>query len=333
MEPALRAIRPAVRLVIGRFGRRARPGLDRLAAVGVAAMFLGAIVSACAPGTTGASPTGSSDDDAIDVVTTTTVFADMVQQVGGAHVRVTSLVPKGGDVHTFEPKPADVQTVARAKLLVMNGLGLDDWLEKTITNASVGGTPLLKLGAGLTDIELLSGEDPGTMNPHLWMDVAYGERYVDEIATGLQEVDATNAADYRAGATAYKARLATLDATIRAKVGTIPEADRKLVTFHDAFPYYARAYGITIVGTAVAAPGQDPTAAYTARLIEDIRSSGVKAIFSEDQFPTKLVDQLAAETGAKVVANLYDDSVGDPPLDSYEAIIGWDTDQLVAALR
>ena len=112
-----------------------------------------------------------------------------------------------------------------------------------------------------------------------------------------------------------------------------PQADRKLVTFHDAFPYYARAYGITIVGTAVAAPGQDPTAAYTAQLIDAIKASGVKAIFSESQFPTRLVDQLAAETGAKVVADLYDDSVGDPPADTYEGVLAWDTDQLVAALK
>ena len=105
------------------------------------------------------------------------------------------------------------------------------------------------------------------------------------------------------------------------------------MSFHDAFAYYARAYGIEIVGTAVVAPGQDPTAAYTAQLIDTIKASGVKAIFSEHQFPTKLVDQLAAETGAKVVADLYDDSVGDPPVDSYEGIMTWDTDQLVAALR
>jgi ABC-type Zn uptake system ZnuABC Zn-binding protein ZnuA len=87
------------------------------------------------------------------------------------------------------------------------------------------------------------------------------------------------------------------------------------------------------VGTAVAAPGQDPPAAYTAQLINEIKAAGVKAIFSENQFPTRLVDQLAAETGAKVVANLFDDSIGDPPVDSYEAVISWDTDQLVAALK
>src|SRR5207244_1880390 len=185
-----------------------------------------------------------------------TVFADMVRSVGGDLVDVTSLVPKNGDVHTFEPKPADVRAVARARLLVMNGLGLDDWLAKTITNASSSGTPLVRLAVEL----------PG-------------------------------------------------------------------VTFHDAFPYYAREYGITIVGVAVAAPGQDPSAGYTASLIDAIRKAGVKAIFSESQFPAKLVEQLAAETGTKVVANLYDDALGDAPVTNYEAVIRWDTEQLVAALR
>ncbi len=300
-----------------------------LQAMGVLAI-VGMVVVACSTGGPTPRPAAGAP---IDVVTTTTVFADMVKNIGGSHVRVTSLVPTGGDVHTFEPKPADVQTVAAARLLVMNGLGLDDWLEKTITSGSAAGTPLLKLGPGLTDIQLLPGEDPGTQNPHLWMDAAYGARYVDEIAASLTQVDPAHTADYGTQAASYKARLTTLDASIRQKIDTIPAADRKLVTFHDAFPYYARAYGITIVGTAVPAPGQDPTAAYTAQLIDEIKASGVKAIFSESQFPTRLVDQLAAETGAKVVANLYDDSVGDPPADSYVGVLTWDTDQLVGALR
>jgi ABC-type Zn uptake system ZnuABC Zn-binding protein ZnuA len=267
------------------------------------------------------------------VVTTTTVFADMISQVGGPNVTVTSLVPKGGDVHTFEPKPADVQTVATAKLLVMNGLGLDDWLEKTITNAATAGTPVVKLGVDLPGVTLLPGEDPGTQNPHLWMDVKYGETYVDRIVAALKQADPADAAAFDGRAAAYKTRLEALDASVRTRIATIPEANRKLVTFHDAFPYFAREYGITIVGVAVEAPGQDPSAAYTAQLIDAIKASGVKAIFSESQFPAKLVDQLAAETGTKVVADLYDDSVGDPPVDSYEAVINWDVDQLVTALR
>jgi ABC-type Zn uptake system ZnuABC Zn-binding protein ZnuA len=166
----------------------------------------------------------------------------------------------------------------------------------------------------------------------VWMDVKYAELYVDRIAAALKSADPAHAGAYDSRATAYKQQLDALDADVRAKIATIPEADRKLVSFHDAFPYYARAYGITIVGVAVEAPGQDPSAAYTADLISAIRQAGVKAIFSESQFPTKLVDQLASETGAKVVADLYDDALGDA-VDSYQALITWDTDQLVKALK
>lgn len=287
-------------------------------------------LSACDRSTVIIGPNGKS---LVLVTTTTTVFADMVQQVGGSFVLATSLVPKGGDVHTFEPKPADVTTVAKSGLLVMNGLGLDDWLSKAITNASADGTPLLKLAENLPDVTLLPGEDPGTQNPHLWMDVKYGELYVDRIEAALAKVDPTHAADFQTQAAAYKTRLEALDASVRQRIATIPEANRKLVAFHDAFPYFAREYGITIVGVAVEAPGQDPSAGYTANLITAIRTAGVKAIFAESQFPTKLVDQLAAETGATVVANLFDDTLGDPPVTSYEAVIEWDTDQLVKALR
>jgi ABC-type Zn uptake system ZnuABC Zn-binding protein ZnuA len=246
---------------------------------------------------------------------------------------VTSLVPKNGDVHTFAAKPSDVRAVAEAKLMFMNGLGLDDWLTRTIANASAAGTPLIKLGEDLPGVTLLPGEEPGTQNPHLWMDVAYGELYVDRIAAALEQVDPAHHDDYQRQGAAYRQRLADLDGEVRAQIATIPAGNRRLVTFHDAFPYYARAYGITIVGVAVEAPGQDPSAGYTAQLIDAIRAARVKAIFSEAQFPARLVEQLASETGAKVVANLYDDALGDDPVTSYEAVIRWDTQQLVGALQ
>ncbi len=298
-------------------------------------MTVFAVVAAVAPaalGCGGPSPDSPAPGTALNVVATTTVFADLIRNVGGAYVNVSSLVPNNGDVHTFEPKPADVQKVAQAQLLVMNGLGLDDWLQGTIINASRASTPLVQLGVNLPGVELLPGEDSSTENPHLWMNVKYAEMYVDRIAEALKSADPAHAGAYDEQTAAYKQRLDALDATVRQEIAAIPEANRRLVTFHDAFPYYARAYGITIVGVAVNAPGQDPSAAYTAQLIQAIRAAGVKAIFSEEQFPTRLVDQLAAETGATVVSNLYDDALSDT-VASYEAVITWDTDQLVMALK
>lgn len=303
-------------------GRRSRSPLPLavIAILGVAGL------AACA------TPGGTPRPGTISVVATTTVFADLVANVGGDHVTVTSLVPKNGDVHTFAARPSDVRAVASARLLVMNGLGLDDWLQGTIANAAAPGTPLLKLAEGLPGVQLIAGEGAATPNPHLWLDVAYARLYVDRIATALIAVDPEHAADYRARHDAYAAQLMALDESVRSRLAAIPEADRNVVMFHDAFPYFARAYGLRIVGVAVPAPGQDPSAGYTAQLIDAIRSGGVRAIFSERQFPTRLVDQLAAETGVRVVADLYDDTLGDPPVTSYVALIEWDVEHLVEAL-
>jgi ABC-type Zn uptake system ZnuABC Zn-binding protein ZnuA len=279
----------------------------------------------------GGAPTAATGP--LPVVTTSTVLGDLIGNVGGNLVAVTSLVPAGADVHTFEPKPADLRAVTGARLIVMNGLGLDDWLRDTITNAAAPGTPLIELGVDVPGVELLPGEEPGEENPHLWMAVPNAIKYVDRIEAALRAADPVNAEEYGRQATVYRDRLATLDSHVREQIGTIPAADRKLVTFHDAFPYFAREYGLQVVGVAVDAPGQEPSAGEIAALIEAIKAADVKAIFSESQFPTALVDRIAAETGATVVADLYDDSLGDPPVTSYEAMIEWDVEQLVKALQ
>ena len=296
------------------------------------ALVLAASVMAACAGPSGSSGSTIGDDGRIQVVTTSSVFADLVRNVGGDRVTVTSLVPKGLDVHTYQVTPADLRAVASADLFVMNGLGLDDWLEKTIRSAGTG-APLLKLGVDVPGVVLLPGDTPETQNPHLWMDVSNAILYANRIADALRTADPAHASDITASTAAYVQRLTDLDAWVRDQIAIIPEGDRRFVLFHDALPYFARAYGLTIVGVAVEAPGQDPSAGEIAALIDRIRETGVKAIFSEAQFPTALVDQLARETGATVVADLYDDTLGDDPVTSYEALIRWDVEQLVAALR
>jgi ABC-type Zn uptake system ZnuABC Zn-binding protein ZnuA len=293
---------------------------------------LALLLAACGGGSS-AGPGGSGEPDGpIRVVTTSTVFADLVRSTGGDRVSVTSLVPPGADVHTYQATPDDLRAASKAQLFVMNGRGLDDWLEETLMSAS-SEAPVLKLAEGLDGVEVLPGEEPGEENPHLWMDVAYARLYVERIAEALQDADPEHAADIDASSSAYATTLAELDSWVREQIATIPAENRKFVMFHDALPYFARAYGLEVVGVAVEAPGQDPSAGEIAALIDAIRESGVKAIFSEDQFPTALVDQIARETGAAVVADLYDDSLGDPPVTSYEAVIRWDVEKLVEALR
>ena len=165
------------------------------------------------------------------------------------------------------------------------------------------------------------------------MDVKYGETYVDRIAAALKQADPTDAAGFDSRAAAYKTSLEALDASIRTRIATIPEANRKLVTFHDAFPYFARGVRHHDRRRRGRGAGQDPSAAYTAQLIDAIKASGSRRSSARASSRPSSSTSSPAETGTKVVADLYDDSVGDPPVDSYEAVINWDVDQLVTALR
>jgi ABC-type Zn uptake system ZnuABC Zn-binding protein ZnuA len=180
--------------------------------------------------------------------------------------------------------------------------------------------------------EASGAHDHGGVNPHLWLNVAYAQRYVAKLTDALIAADPADAATYQANAAAYQSRLTTLDTWAREEIASIPAQDRRIVSFHEAFPYLAAAYGLEIVGVAVEAPGQEPSAADIAALVDAIRGANVKAIFSEAQFPPDLVQQIAGETGVRVEADLYNDSLGDPPVDTYEGMIRWDIEQIVAAL-
>ena len=272
--------------------------------------------------------------DRVFVVTTSNVFADLIVRTGGEHVEVRSLVPPGVDVHTYVAKPADLRALGDADLVILNGLGLDDWLAETI-QASGTDAPLLRLAEDLEGVELIEGEgdEAGEPNPHLWLDVQLARAYVDRVVGALSQLKPGAVSDLQESHGAYVRTLEDLDAWVREQVAMIPEANRKLVMFHDAFPYFARAYGLEVVGVAVDAPGQDPSAGEIAALVDAIRASGVKAIFSEDQFPTTVLDRLAQETGTSVIANLFDDSLDGETVDSYEAMIRWDVEQMVDALR
>ena len=281
----------------------------------------------------GCTPSASPSPGAVvQVVATTTVFADFVGEVGGDRVSVRSLVPAGGEPHTFDPRPSDVIAFAEADLVVLNGLGLDDWAVDLVSEAG-SHAPVLRLAEDLPGADYIADEEDGGTNPHLWLNVAYAIGYVNRIAEALAEVDPDEADGYAQRAAEYAAELESLDTFARGMLAAIPAELRRVVAFHDAFPYFASAYGLEVVGTVVEAPGQDPSAGQVAALIDAIRESGARAILSEDQFPSELVDQIAAETGVAVVADLYSDSLGDPPGDSYAGMIRWDVERITEALR
>jgi ABC-type Zn uptake system ZnuABC Zn-binding protein ZnuA len=321
--------------------RRTRPAL---ALAGLA--LAGLLVAACGDAGGSAAPSGSADR--LQVVTTTTILADLVAQVGGDNVSVTSLVPKGGEVHTFDPTPSDVRRLTDADLVVLNGLGLDEWLADLVKDAGTD-APVVELAEDLEGVIYLEGgqdeEEAGAtgeeatdahageeVNPHLWLNPAYAAKYAERIAEALAAADPSHAADYEAGLAAYATVLADLDAMATAKLGAVPEADRAVISFHDAFPYFAAAYGLTIDGTVVDAPGQDPSAGDVSALIKTVKDKGIKAIFAESQFNDDLVRTIADETGATVVSNLYTDTLGDAPADTYAGMMTWNIDQVAAAL-
>ncbi len=283
-----------------------------------------AFVGAC--GAPVASPgTGS----ALRVVATTTVFADIVRQIGGDHVTVDSIVPAGVGPEDYEPRPNDARRISEAELIVSNGVGLDDFLDKIVAAAGNATAGRSVLGDGIPTVTV-----DGEKNPHFWLDPTLVERYyVPAIRDRLSKLRPDAAADIAAATEAYAKRLRDLDAANVAKIATIPPDDRKLVTFHDAFPYFAAHYGFELIGVILENPGQEPSAADLAALVKKVREAGVPAVFSEAQFDPKLARTLADEAGVtRVVTTLYNDALGPAPADSYIGLMTWDVDEIVKAL-
>ena len=278
------------------------------------------------PGT----PGPSVDSDAIRVVTTTTVFADIVKNVGGNRTDVRSIIPPGVGPEDYEPKPADAKALADAQLIVSNGVGLDDFLDRLLGSTGSGSAKRLVLGEGLPTIEV-----DGQPNPHFWLDPTIVKTgYLPRIVDALSAASPKDQATFVANAAAYATQLDELDTELGAQVATIPPENRKLVTFHDAFPYFARHFGFELIGVVLPNVGQEPTASDLAALVDKVRAAHVRAVFSEAQFNPKLVQTLADEAGInQVVTTLYNDTLGPAPADTYLGMMRWNMQQIVDALR
>ncbi len=263
-------------------------------------------------------PVGSAPAATYTIVATSSVFADLASMALGNSARVISLVPAGVDVHTFEPSPETSRVVSTADLLLMNGLGLDDWVQSLLDASTIPPENVLRLGEQIDATDnwvFLQEGGSGGVDPHVWLDPAGALIYIKRIAArAVQDLPVTSSAIQSSLATAVAA-IESLDTSLDTSFASI--TSRKIITFHDAFGYFARAYGLEVVGVAVEAPGQDPSAQQIAELIDLITTTGVRAIFSEAQLPSKVLDQIAAETGATVLGSLYSDALGPAPADSY----------------
>ena len=323
-------------------------------AVGAAIASL-VLVAGCNGSAASPSPSESAGTTAdYTVIATTSVFADLAQLALGNNVMIETIIPAGVDVHTFEPSPADAQKLAGADLIVMNGLGLDEWALSLLEAAGKSEEDVLELAEGIDESNAwvyLEGEEHdeeegeehseeegeehghGGTDPHIWLDPKGAAIYVNRIAARVAAELPERAAEIESARDAGLAEIAALDEELRVGFAAVEASSRKIVTFHDAFGYFARAYEIEIVGVAVEAPGQEPSAKEIAALIDAIKAAGVTSVFSEAQFPSKVLDQVAAETGATVLENLYSDALGDAPANSYLGAMRANASAILASFK
>ncbi len=226
--------------------------------------------------------------------------------------------------------------LAEARVIFFNGAGLEEWWSKTIRSVKKPGIPVVELSKGLATLTL-PGEGHGHAtepDPHAWLDPILAKTYVERIRETLSRIDPAHAAAYAERATAYQGELDALDAWIRGEIAQIPVTRRKLVTFHDAFQYFAKRYDLVVKGYIVTSPGKEPSAKALADLVRRIKQEKIPAVFAEADFNAKLLEVLARDAGVRVVTNLYDGSLSDgPPADSYLNLMRHNVTTIASALR
>jgi ABC-type Zn uptake system ZnuABC Zn-binding protein ZnuA len=275
----------------------------------------------------------------LKVIAAETFLADIAQNVAGDRVKIDALMPIGVDPHSFEPTPAEVAKVADSNVIIINGAGVEGFLEELLKNAG-GQHQTIEASAGLPSRQLHAGEiaDPDHVgDPHFWLDPNHVIKYVENIRDGLSKADPAGAATYQANADAYIAKLKELDRWIADRVKEMPEADRLLVTNHESFGYFADRYGFRIIGTVMpsVSTGSSPSAQQLAQLIDRIKATGAKAIFLETGTNPQLAEQVAKETGSQVVTNLYSHSITEAngPAPTYIDMMKFNTNAIVGALK
>jgi ABC-type Zn uptake system ZnuABC Zn-binding protein ZnuA len=266
----------------------------------------------------------------IKVVATIGVLGDWARQVGGDRVQVTSLLSGNESPHTYEAKPQDAARLAEADILFRVGLGLEDWLDPVVENAGNSRLVTVDAATGITDIISGDAHDHGIGNPHIWLDPEIAKTAIGNLVRALVAADPKGESLYRSRERAYSLRLDSLSAAIAAEAAGL--ADRRFISFHEAWPYFARRFGYEIVASIEPIPGQEPSAKELVRMVELIHSRRVKAVTSEPQLPSALPDMLARETGIKVLVlnPLLADSTGKV---DYINGLGRNAEALAAALK
>ncbi len=292
-----------------------------------------AILTACRPKSTAAHP--------LRILAVETFMADIAQNVAGDRLKVEALMPLGADPHSFEPTPQDVARVADSEVLIVNGAGFEEFLTRLLQNAG-GKRLVIEASAGLVQRTVATGEATSSGNthegdPHFWLNPLNAIRYVENIRDGLSQADPAGKDLYTRNAQAYIIQLTDLDAWITAQAATIPAEQRLLVTNHESLGYFADRYGFRVIGAIIpsVSTNASPSAKQMAALINQIKISGAPAIFLETGSNPQLAQQIAHETGVKVITDLYTHSISalSGPAHTYIDMMRYNTQQIVDALR
>jgi zinc/manganese transport system substrate-binding protein len=241
----------------------------------------------------------------VKVVASFSILGDFVKNIGGDRVEMTTLVGPDGDVHVYAPAPADARKIADARLLVINGLGLEGWLPRLL-QASGSKAPIVTATSGITPLMAGSAADP-----HAWQSVANARVYVANIRDALAAADPADAGFFGRNAQSYLAKLDALDREVREAIGRIPRSRRKVISTHDAFGYFAAAYGLQFIAPLGVSTESEPSARDIAAIIAQIRAEKIPAVFLEKITDPRLMNRLSAESGARVGGTLYSDSLTD----------------------
>lgn len=270
----------------------------------------------------------------VQVIASFSILGDLVRQVGGDHIVVTTLVGPDSDAHVFQPTPKDARYVAQADMVVINGLGFEGWIERLISNSGYQGH-VLTASEGIPHVLSLMEDGVQIPDPHAWQDLNNGLVYVRNITEGLIRVDPDHAADYRQNARKLSEELAMLDRDLRQRITAIPASKRMVITSHDAFGYFAHAYGVKFLAPVGMNTEDEPGAGELAILIRQIRDSHIRALFLENMTNPALIRQLADETGIRMGPTLYADALSsaDGPAASYQAMFQYNVDVLVAGMK
>jgi zinc/manganese transport system substrate-binding protein len=264
----------------------------------------------------------------LPVVASFSILGDFVRNVGGDRVAVTTLVGPDSDVHVYTPSPADARRVAEAKLVVINGFGLEGWLPRLV-QSSGGKATIVTATDGIAPRRLGSGADP-----HAWQSVANAKIYVANVRDALVRTDPAGEAVYVANARAYLTRLDALEAEVKSAVAQIPPARRQVISTHDAFGYFAAAYGIAFIAPQGVSTESEPGARDIATIVSQIKRERIPAVFLENITDPRLIRRIAAETGARIGGTLYSDSLtgekGDAP--TYIELVRHNIKALTSAL-